>query len=157
MCMFSNSLLKIATRKIECYKVIIEWSEYPDLVANNPEFLHHETPYQGKLISLKQIKGKKPFKAKGLTERTKTEGNNTKGKFIYEGGLIHTYQNLEDIKKGFCFGWWNKDSIKIYKCYITPGTRYVEGVDGGSDAVCYASKKIVFGEEISALGISQHF
>lgn len=158
MCMYSNKLLKIATRKIECYKVILEWSEFPDLVAYNPEFLHHETPYQRKLISLEQIKGKKPFKAKGFTERTRAVvGNRDFGKFIYEGGLIHTYQSLEDIKRDFRFGMWNKDAVKVYKCYITPGTRYVDGIDGSSDTACYASKKIVFGEEISLCGISPYF
>lgn len=140
MCLISkNKRLRIATKKIECYKVILNWKLFEGL--DNPEFEMYETPFKGSFIDRKCICGKKAYKAKGTTEKNKSDDCT-----IFGRGLIHTYKSMEDVEK-FPFSHFFKKCVKVYKCYIMPGTRYVEGVDL-SHAKSYASKKIKFVEEV---------
>lgn len=143
MCLTSKrKRLIFARKRIECYKVILEWRRFADL--DNPEFRMYETPYMRKFIDRDCILGNKPFKAK---EKVYKKKNKEYKEYCYHRGLIHVYQTLEGVRRNFPFKYFTKEDIAVYKCYIMPGTRYVDGEDMVNEK-CYAAKKIVFGEKV---------
>ena len=133
MCLYTKDpKVKIAKRKIVCYKVLSKTN-------NSISDIEFMTPYQHTYIDNDIINGKKDFEAKGSVDIT--DSFDAVAFYHLNGGCIHTYKRRKDAK-------WCGSEQSVFKCIIPKGTEYYEG-----ESLCgyenYASKKIRFIKQIA--------
>ncbi len=150
MCLYNVREAGKAKEDIECYKVLL----YATDIFKEPKYI---TPFEEKEVPDACIYARAPFIATHKYWETPIEtpaalkiGNQV------GSGFIHTYHSMEDIREEAAFySWLNNRSgghVAIFRCTIPKDTLYCMG-SGDSDRVSvYASKKIVFEEQLPLPG-----
>lgn len=146
MCLYNVREAGKAKEDIECYKVLL----YTTDIFKEPKYI---TPFEEKEVPDACIYARAPFIATYKYWETPIEtpaalkiGNQV------GSGFIHTYRSMDDIRGEAAFySWLNNRSgghVAIFKCIIPKDTLYCRG-SGDSDRVSvYASKKIIFEEQL---------
>jgi hypothetical protein len=145
MCLLTKNQFVKAKKDIVCYKTI-EWHSYAG----------YRTPYMLKSIPFEIIEGKENFKAEGhinVHVPVKVMCCPKEGEMQIDGGIIHVFSNLEDVKREL--EKWDVCLI-VFKCIIPKGTYYVEGRFGFSpditeehnNSICYGAEEIKFVEQM---------
>lgn len=141
MCLYSKNNPRIAKRNIVCYKVLRKWLS----VSTYSKYMTSETIVTPITLDNVTVKIEGSYKATGTELKQKV----TSG-YVYSRGFIHTFKNVSDALEFAEICKANSDSVLsfiIYYCIIPKNTKYVKGKDE-HNYESYASKKIVFKEEI---------
>ena len=142
MCLYSKNYPRIAKRNIVCYKVLRKWLT----TSSCSKYIDSETIVTPVTLDIVTVKTGGSFEAAGTELKQKT----TSG-YAYSRGFIHTFKNVSDALEFLEICKANSDSVLsfiIYYCIIPKNTKYVKGKDE-HNYESYASKKIVFKEEIA--------
>ena len=146
MCLYNVREVGKAKEDIVCYKVLL----YATDIFKEPKYI---TPFEEKEVPDACIYARAPFIATHKYWETPIETPAELKIWNQVGsGFIHTYRSMDDIREEAAFySWLNNRSgghVAIFKCIIPKDTLYCRG-SGDSDRVSvYASKKIVFEEQL---------
>lgn len=119
--------VKFAKEEIPCYKVFkVDNAGIPF------------TPFIHRYITIEELTGKKPLRAIGAIEKSKSFDGAV---FDYGRGLIHAYKEMpDDPVRNLFYGL--SENIIVCKCHIPKRTRYTENNEE------IAAKRIVIDEII---------
>lgn len=146
MCLYNVREVGKAKEDIVCYKVLL----YATDIFKEPKYI---TPFEEIEVPYACIHARVPFMAvHKYWETPVTTPAELKLRGQVGSGFIHTYRSMDDIREEATFySWLNSRSgghVAIFKCIIPKDTLYCRG-SGDSDRVSvYASKKIVFEEQV---------
>lgn len=147
MCLYNVREAGKAKEDIVCYKVLL----YATDIFKDPEYI---TPFEEKEVPYACIHAREPFiAAHKYWETPVTTSAELKLRSQVGSGFIHTYRSIDDIQKEAAFYSWlnnrsNRGHVAIFRCIIPKDTLYCRG-SGDSDKVSvYASKKIIFEEQL---------
>lgn len=146
MCLYNVREVGKAKEDIVCYKVLL----YATDIFKEPKYV---TPFEEIEVPYACIHTREPFIAvHKYWETPVTTPAELKLRGQVGSGFIHTYRSMDDIRgEATFYSWLNSRSgghVAIFKCIIPKDTLYCRG-SGDSDRVSvYASKKIIFEEQV---------